>query len=58
VPGDFSPIIQAARVARIAAGSMPRPVVAEFDYLVTGVEDGNWVAVAASSRESKERAHW
>ena len=45
VPGDFSPIIQAARVARIAAGSMPRPVVAEFDYLVTGVEDGNWVAV-------------
>jgi signal transduction histidine kinase/CheY-like chemotaxis protein len=50
VPGDFSPIIKAVRVGRIAAGSMPRPVVAEFDYLVTGVEDGNWAAVAGVVR--------
>jgi len=46
IPGDFSPIIKADRVWRVAAGSMPQPVTAEFDELVTGVQDGNWAAVA------------
>ena len=45
IPGDFSPIVEAARVARVASGAMPRPVIEDFDYLVTGVEDGNWAEV-------------
>ena len=44
-PGDFSPIVKASAVERVAAGSMPHPVSEDLDDLITGAEDGNWVAV-------------
>ena len=43
-PGGFAPVVSAARVERVAAGPMPRPAVAEYDDLITGAQDSNWVA--------------
>ena len=60
VPGDFSPIIRASSVARVAASSMPRAVRKEFDDLVTGGQDGNWAEVTGvvESVERSGRAVW
>jgi signal transduction histidine kinase/CheY-like chemotaxis protein/HPt (histidine-containing phosphotransfer) domain-containing protein len=43
-PGDFAPLVNAARVRRVRAGAVPRPAAAEIDDLMTGAWDSAWVS--------------
>ena len=55
-PGEFAPIVLAAKARRVGRGTIPAPRPVTYQDLVTGAMDGQWVEVAGVVRRCFEPA--
>jgi signal transduction histidine kinase len=56
--GEFAPQVIASNITVVGEGSLPEGKPAAYDHLLTGVEDGQWVAVKGVIRAAFVEPHF